>query len=429
MTSDTHLNYQEAYVWIWLPNSTEPVVAGLLTKKDRRYYFNYGRSYLARKEAIAIYAPELELKSEVIPLIEGLDMPGSIRDASPDAWGRRVLMNQSFSQRLQIADPVELNEIFYLLESGSDRIGALDFQLSPSQYIPRLARQATLEELLTATQQVERGELLSVELDRAIHHGSSIGGARPKVMIDGDSCKLIAKFSSSSDYYNAIKGEFIAMRLAAQVGLNVAPVHLTSALGKDILLIERFDREKNELGWCRKALVSALTILELDEMMANYASYENLTHVIRDRFSNPKATLKELFGRIVFNILCGNTDDHARNHAAFWDGNILTLTPAYDICPQSRTGEEASQGMLICGGDRRSRIATCLEAATIFLLSTQDAIAIVNQQITIIERDWQLICQEANLSPTEQLYFWGRQFCNPYAFYGAPEGVKRVHLH
>jgi serine/threonine-protein kinase HipA len=175
--------------------------------------------------------------------------------------------------------------------------------------------------------------------------------------------------------------------------------------------------------------VSALTILELDEMMANYASYENLTHVIRDRFSNPKATLKELFGRIVFNILCGNTDDHARNHAAFWDGNILTLTPAYDICPQSRTGEEASQGMLICGGDRRSRIATCLEAATIFLLSTQDAIAIVNQQITIIERDWQLICQEANLTPTEQLYFWGRQFCNPYAFYGAPEGVKRVHLH
>jgi serine/threonine-protein kinase HipA len=89
-------------------------------------------------------------------------------------------MNQSFSQRLQIADPVELNEIFYLLESGSDRIGALDFQLSPSQYIPRLARQATLEELLTATQRVERGELLSVELDRAIHHGSSIGGLNLK---------------------------------------------------------------------------------------------------------------------------------------------------------------------------------------------------------------------------------------------------------
>src|SRR3546814_12149439 len=99
-------------------------------------------------------------------------------------------------------------------------------------------------------------------------------------------------------------------------------------------------------------MVSALTMFELDEMMAPYASYETLAEIIRHRFTAPKATLRELFGRMVFNILCGNTDDHARNHAAFWDGKMLELTPAYDICPQSRTGNIASQAMLIVGNDR-----------------------------------------------------------------------------
>ena len=87
-------------------------------------------------------------------------------------------------------------------------------------------------------------------------------------------------------------------------------------------------------------MVSALTLLELDELMARYASYEQLATIIRHRFQAPRQALKELFGRMLFNILCGNTDDHARNHAAFWNGKDLSLTPAYDICPQNRTGGE-----------------------------------------------------------------------------------------
>ena len=113
-------------------------------------------------------------------------------------------------------------------------------------------------------------------------------------------------------------------------------------------------------------MVSALTIFELDEMMAAYASYEKLAECIRHRFAHSTASLHELFARMVFNILCGNTDDHARNHSAFWDGHQLALTPAYDICPQSRTGQQASQAMLIHGSDRRSQIATCMAAAPCF---------------------------------------------------------------
>lgn len=170
-------------------------------------------------------------------------------------------------------------------------------------------------------------------------------------------------------------------------------------------------------------MVSALTIFELDEMMAAYASYEKLAECIRHRFAHSTASLHELFARMVFNILCGNTDDHARNHSAFWDGHQLALTPAYDICPQSRTGQQASQAMLIHGSDRRSQIATCMAAAPSFLLGSEAAIAIVNHQVRTIENEWPSICDEAGLSEVDRTLFWRRQFLNPFAFLSAPNSV------
>jgi len=158
--------------------------------------------------------------------------------------------------------------------------------------------------------------------------------------------------------------------------------------------------------------------------MAAYASYEKLAEIIRHRFSEPKATLRELFSRIVFNILSGNTDDHARNHAAFWNGKQLSLTPAYDICPQSRSGQQASQAMLIHGGDRSSHLSKCIAAASSFLLAREDAIAIINHQVNVIEHEWQAICDEASLSEVDRALFWRRQFLNPFAFLNAPEGVR-----
>ena len=423
MTSDVRTPYSEAYVWVWLPNATEPVVAGLLTQQGPQLVFNYGRSYLARPDAISLYAPELPLQPGSLSLIPGLNMPSCLRDASPDAWGRRVLIHQKLGVKGTDAAQIELDELTYLLESGSDRIGALDFQKSPTQYVPRQTQQPSLEELLTAAEKVEQGIALSPELDQALLHGTALGGARPKVLLDDGDRKFIAKFSSSHDLYSVVKAEFIAMRLARKVGLNVATVHLRTAMGKDVLLIERFDRVRDGDQWCRRAMVSALTIFELDEMMAAYASYEKLAECIRHRFAHSTASLHELFARMVFNILCGNTDDHARNHSAFWDGHQLALTPAYDICPQSRTGQQASQAMLIHGSDRRSQIATCMAAAPSFLLGSEAAIAIVNHQVRTIENEWPSICDEAGLSEVDRTLFWRRQFLNPFAFLSAPNSV------
>ena len=150
--------------------------------------------------------------------------------------------------------------------------------------------------------------------------------------------------------------------------------------------------------------------------MARYAGYDDLAEIIRLRFEKPKKTLKELFGRLVFNILCGNTDDHARNHAAFWDGSSFSLTPAYDICPQGRVGNEASQAMKIINGSSMSQMSVCLKAAHLFQLSEEDAAGIIENIKDTIHKHWHDVCDEARLSDVDRELLWKRQFLNPFAF-------------
>lgn len=411
--------YKEGYVWIWLPDQTKPIVAGKLEADGETVSFNYGKSYLERikdtSPAIPIYEPELPLKAGALANLDGLKMPGCIRDSSPDAWGRRVIINKKLGLKGADTDTASLDELTYLLESGSDRIGALDFQQSPTEYVPRLAKNVSMEELMQSAERVEKGVPLTPELDQALYHGSSIGGARPKALIEESGTKYIAKFSATTDLYSVVKAEFIAMRLAKLAGIDVAPVKMVKAANKDVVLIERFDRTHSGKDWTRKAMVSALTLFGLDDMMARYASYETLAEIIRHRFTDPKDTLKELFSRLLFNILSGNTDDHARNHAAFWDGKHLSLTPAYDICPQGRAGNEAGQAMRIIGKNNLSQFKTCLDAAQNFLLSKDEAYEIFEHQKSVIEQNWQAVCDEAELSDVDRNLFWGRQFLNPFS--------------
>lgn len=410
----------DAFVWIWLPDETQPVVAGKLEAENGLIHFNYGKSYLERindkTPAIPVYEPELPLKSGRLSLLHGLDMPGCIRDAAPDAWGRRVIINKQLGMKGKDSDIAEMDELTYLLASGSDRIGALDFQRSPSEYAPRLANNATLEELLDSADRVEKGIPLTADLDHALLHGSSIGGARPKALIEDQGTKYIAKFSSSTDLYSVVKAEYIAMTLASLAGMDVAPVDLVKAAGKDVLLIERFDRINIGGGWARKCMVSALTLFGLNDMTARYAGYDDFAEIIRYRFSEPKKTLRELYSRLIFNILCGNTDDHARNHAAFWDGKTLTLTPAYDICPQGRAGNVASQAMRISGNKNFSQLKLCLEAAQHFLLSQKEALDICEHIKAVICKHWNDVCEKARLSEVDKKHLWERQFLNPFSF-------------
>ncbi len=409
MTSNKPIN--ELYVWLWLPGALDPVPAGRVYRTGNSFNFHYGKRYVERNDAISLNPDELPLRKGSHQPIGGMTMPSCLRDGSPDAWGRRVIIRRMMGSSAN-AD-TEMDELTYLIESGSDRVGALDFQRSSSEYVPRETDSASLEELLEASSRVEKGLPLTPDLEQALNHGTSIGGARPKALLQDGDKKYVAKFSSSTDTQNVVKGEFVAMRLADKAGLEVALVRMESAAGRDVLLVERFDRVARSGGFERKLMLSALTLFQLDEMMARYASYDLLADMIRQKFHNPTNSLRELYRRMVFNVLCGNTDDHARNHAAFYDGKALALTPAYDICPQNRTTGIASQAMALLDGKSQSTLALCREAAHKFNLNPQRAKEEVESLEHVIQSNWNQVCDEAQMTETEKRFFWKRQFLNP----------------
>ncbi|AMQ88832.1 type II toxin-antitoxin system HipA family toxin [Marinobacter sp. LQ44] len=406
----------ELYVWIWLPGEVDPVAAGRIYRtKQGNLYFNYGNSYLQNQKAISLNPDELPLRKGSHRPVNDMIMPSCLRDGSPDAWGRRVIIHRMMGSNV---DTAELDELTYLIESGSDRIGALDFQESPHTYVARETDNASIAELLEASDRVQKGLPLTPELDRALNHGTSIGGARPKALVQDGKKKCVAKFSSTTDTQNVVKAEYVAMRLAELAGINVAPVRMESAAGRDVLLVERFDRFPKGDQFQRKLMLSALTLFQLDEMYARYASYEELTDLIRQKFRNPTQTLQELYRRMVFNVLCGNTDDHARNHAAFYDGNALELTPAYDICPQNRSTGIASQAMALVDGQNQSTLALCKKAAHKFNLTEVQANEDIESLQETIRTYWDQACEEAKMTDMEKKFFWKRQFLNPSIYEG-----------
>ncbi len=416
---------ERVFVWVWLPGATEPVIAGSLTRTDNLLggepvlVYTYARSYQARPGAIALFPPELPLQrgTHDPSVSTGTRMPlalhGCLRDAAPDAWGRRVL-----NLRLAGAPGAELSELTYLAESGSDRIGALDFQDSPTEYRHR-GEPATLEQLMRAAELVEAGQRIPDELVAAAGHGTSIGGARPKaVLVDGDR-RLVAKFSSTTDTRPVVQAEAAASMLAARVGLSVPAAEVVEVAGRAVLLLERFDRGP---GGTRRLVLSALTLLGQSEMASRHSSYADLADTIRTGpWADVPATLRELFSRLVFNVCIGNTDDHLRNHAAFWDGTTLAFTPAYDLSPQPRSTTVATHAIALTrSGGRHSQLRICREAARDFHLDPATADAIIEHTVATIRRDWSDVCEAARLTSVQAASLMGREILNPYIFYDQP---------
>lgn len=430
---------RQLYAWVWLPAATEPVVAGVLTRTEARYEghpvitFTYARSYRERDDAISLFTPELPLQEGTFDPLRPGDVLGALtarsaltvgpswlreqqplalhsclRDAAPDAWGRRVISLRLGGDRTQVLD-----ELTYLRHSGSDRIGALDFQDSPSEYVPR-GDAADLTQLLRAAELLEAGEPVPPDLAAAAARGTSIGGARPKALLVDGSRSLIAKFPSSTDTRPVVKAEAAAMLLAARVGIDAAHVEVRLVDKRDVLLVERFDRGP---GGTRRGMVSALTVMGENEMGSRHSSYAAIAENIRTGpWTSIRATLTELFRRMVFNVCIGNTDDHLRNHAAFWDGHRLTLTPAYDLEPVQRNTPVASHAIGLTRTERHSQLRVCVDAAPAFHLDRTDAQGVIDQVVTTIERDWDDVCDEARLTKAERARLFGREFLNAYIF-------------
>ncbi len=387
----------ETYVWLYLPDAREPVVCGRLSVRqagpESIADFVYGRSYLQRTGAMALSPHDLPLQRGVHRARRGLH--GVLRDAAPDAWGRRVLLHRLRMSETQ-AD-AELTEIDFLL-GGGDRPGALHFQSRADSFEPpERPPRVSLSDLSAGVLAVERNQPMSEELLAALEHGTSIGGARPKALVEHESRPCIAKFASSTDTQPMIALEAVALALARRCGIETAPTEVIELEERQALLIDRFDLGKGHAETHRRHFFSALTALELDEMEARYAGYPLLADYLRRYAYEPADQCRILFERMVFNILVGNTDDHARNHALFWDGQGVSLTPAYDLCVWPRMGGEASQAMDVGDQGKRATMANALSQSRRFGLSQDDALAICRDLANCIRDNWTEACRESGL--------------------------------
>lgn len=405
----------DIYVWVWLPSASTPVPAGRLREgAPGQFSFDYGRRYLERGNVIAL-APTLPLSQQTFGPTGSMGLPGALRDASPDAWGRRVVQYQVTGDRGDDTDTGDLDERTYLMNSGSNRFGAIDFQESVTEYVPRAAEPAALETLLSAADLVEAGHDLPFELERALLSGTAMGGARPKSVIHDSGREYIAKFTASNDHFPVVEAEAASMFLANKAGLNVAPTRVETVLGRSVLLVERFDRTTDG---GRILATSALTLTGLDELQARSGSYVDFLDALRS-YGAPEGTAAELFARIAFSMSISNSDDHLRNHAALWNGSVATLSPAYDLSPMRRSGETASQAIAYDrNGTKRNNLSDLIAARSLYDLTRAEANNIVARIEEAIREHWTEAADFARLTNTDKNLLWGRQFLNPGTLYG-----------
>lgn len=414
MTSDL-------YVWVWLPGETVPVPAGRLSERfPGQLFFDYGRRYLERSDAISL-APTLPLGNDTHPPTGSMGLPGALRDASPDAWGRRVVQFALTGARGKDADTGDIDEHTYLLHSGSNRFGAVDFQSSAIEYVPRDAEPAPLGDLLAAADVVERGGALTTELERALLSGTAMGGARPKAMVRDGEIEYLAKFSSTTDVMPVVSAEAASMYLARLTGVTVPDVRVEQVLGRSILLVERFDRTRSG---ARVLAMSALTLTGLDELTARYGTYPDILDALRVGGALGDVG-HELFLRIAFNMAISNSDDHLRNHAALWDGRRLALSPAYDLSPTNRSGETATLALSYdAAGGKRNNLAALVSAAHLYGLTTAQAYEGVDRVVGTIRDHWKDAADFARLSVADRALLWGRQFLNDGTLYDLPVHIS-----
>jgi serine/threonine-protein kinase HipA len=355
-------------VFIHLPGAAEAVPAGQLIVKEEgarvlSSTFGYGKKYLERQKAAPIDPASLSLdgalsgKEQLYEPVNALVMFGAIRDAMPDAWGRRVIENK------MKVEPNSLRESEYLMQSGTNRFGALDFRPSASSPAQSKALPdiADLPYLLEAADKVQNHEPVPQHLRQLFDAGPSMGGARPKAVVSYKGRAWLAKFDARDDAFDVPGIEQACLELARKCQLNVPETDIvTVASGKKVMLIERFDRELLPGGdFGRRHVVSALTMLGLHESESPKSSYAAIARRIAEigTKNSVKADSEELFGRMVFNILVGNDDDHLRNHAFVWDATHRgwMLSPLYDVLPKP---QQSSERFLHLSVGARGRLAT-----------------------------------------------------------------------
>lgn len=388
---------RQAYIYIQLPGSLESVPVALLkvrTLQDGSHVgrFRYGDRYLERRDAIELDPFRLPLDRKVHEFTKLKGIPGAVRDASPDAWGRRVIEHEL--QR----DPADLQEIDYLLHGPQDGAGYLSFGLKREPPAPRRPynRRHQLAELVAAAEAVEDGRRVPEHLlgRRVPEHllerlepGTSMGGARPKATVEHDERLWLAKFPERRDRFNLQRVELATLDLARHCGLNTCRARLHDIGGRDVLMLERFDRQRAGAGYLRFGFVSALTVLDAEDSHLGRErwSYLLLADELRRWSCRPQQDRAELFRRMVFNAAVTNNDDHPRNHALLRHAEGWRLSPLYDVVPVALTSLERRDLALTVGSfGRAASLYNLVSQSSRFGLGAEEARAEIRRIAAVV---------------------------------------------
>lgn len=372
----------ELFVFVYLPAAIEPVVAGRLRwhrPDDERspVEFWYGRSYRQRPESFSLDPLRLPLSS-IRFQAEGLTGPLSVfSDAFPDQWGKRALLHQNGGQPLTQPE--------YLLRStGRQRIGALEFALenTPPHEHPTSGE---LNALYRIVELIERREHIPEEWHDLLFQGTSMGGARPKAVLEHDGRLWLAKFPDRDDRENQARIEHATLRLAHHCGIKVpdsrvVPIHHD----KEALLIERFDRLPSNGCWSRRHFISAATVCGWTPAN-DRKGYPLFAEELR-RWSATMEDAPVLYRRMLFNLLTSNRDDHHRNHALLLHPDGFRLSPAYDLV----AGEGMRRTHAMCIGEEGARptLTNALSACRRFGLDEPEARAMIEAMKERM-KDWE----------------------------------------
>ena len=384
----------ECFVYITLPRAENATTAGKFVLEETSNgepfgRFVYGRSYLRNPDAVDIDPVELKLSGVTYETTQLDGVFGALRDAGPDFWGRRIIEKHS--------GKTQLGELDYLLHSPDDHAGALGFGLGQKPPTPMRDFNQTLEleKLQQLADALVNDELPAspdaAQIEELLLLGTSMGGARPKAVIEDGDALWIAKFSRPDDRWNYPRVEHAMLRLARECGIAVAESRIESVGGRDVLMIKRFDRQKAPTGYTRARMISGLTVLRADESSQTRTrwSYVVLAEELRRIVSKPKDDARELFRRICFNALISNLDDHPRNHAFIAFDRDWELSPAYDVTPSPVVSQDQRDLAMECGDQGRfANESNILSQHARFLLEAEGARSIVNGMKEQIQKTW-----------------------------------------
>lgn len=382
--------------YVFVVDGAQPRICGQYTIRDGIGYFIYGKSWRNAADSFALDPINLPLTDGEFMFATRHAEIGVLADAAPDVWGRQL---QLARHRQHPA-----NEVEWLLVGSGRGAGCLAFSASRTaplafDHPPAFA---DLTEFMGLVAAVEAGKPLEdrAEWQRLLDYGSSMGGAKPKVVVLHEGREWIAKLNRRQDLIDVARMEYATRELAVRVGIDAVPLQLHEVAGRSVLLVKRFDRDASG----RRHYLSAHSLLNMDRVREDDArlrySYGQVADIARRICDEPARDLPELYRRMVFNALIGNTDDHSRNHGflKLRARDAYVLSPAFDVSPQPGTQHLHSLGL-----GNEGRLASrenLLSQASRFLLSREEAEHEIKRQCDVLQ-EWQSVYRAHGVSEAD----------------------------